>query len=154
MPSKMAQIALVMCVSFALVGCSAPEGTDEQPPASQNEERPDLKEIMVTLGEESGRLNAGLWAEDFDAIAAAADSIANHPNVSDADRTLIQQALGPDFAEFVKGDQRVHATGLALSEAAKGQDLPEVLTLNAQLQRECVACHTAFRDRLADRADK
>lgn len=50
--------------------------------------------------------------------------------------------------------QRVHETGLALSEAAMGQDMPEVLTLNAQLQRECVACHTSFRDRLADRADK
>lgn len=151
MPSKMAQIALVMCVSFALVGCSAQDEADEQSPASQNDERPDLPEIMVGLGEESGKLNAGLWAEDFDAIAVAADSIANHPNVSDADRTLIQKALGPDFAEFVKGDKRVHDTGLALSEAAKGRDMPEVLALNAQLQRECVACHTSFRDRLADR---
>ena len=151
MPSKMAQIVLVMCVSFALVGCSAQDETDEQAPALQNDERPDLPEIMVGLGEESGRLNTGLWAEDFDAIAVAADSIANHPNVSDADRTLIQQALGPDFAEFVKGDKRLHDTGLALSEAAKGRDMPEVLTLNAQLQRECVACHTSFRDRLANR---
>ena len=151
MPSKMAQIVLVMCVSFALVGCSAQDETDEQAPALQNDERPDLPEIMVGLGEESGRLNTGLWAEDFDAIAVAADSIANHPNVSDADRTLIQQALGPDFAEFVKGDKRLHDTGLALSEAAKGRDMPEVLTLDAQLQRECVACHTSFRDRLANR---
>ncbi len=151
MPSRMAQIALAMCIPFALVGCGAQVETDEQAPVPQPDERPDLREIMVGLSEESNHLNAGLWAEDYDAIATAADSIANHPKVSDADRTLIQQALGPDFAEFVKGDQRVHDTGLALFEAAEGQDMEEVMALNAQLQRECVACHALFRERLADR---
>lgn len=151
MQYKVMQIVLALCIPFMLGGCNAQSRTAEQPAATQGEERPDLSEIMVGLSEEADRLNAGLWAEDFDTIAAAADAIANHPNVSDADRALIQAALGPDFAEFVKGDQRVHETGLALSEAATAQNLEEVLALYAQLQRECVACHKSFRDRLANR---
>ena len=151
MQYRMMHIALALCLPILLSGCAVQSQLTEPESTSPSEERPDLREIMVGLGEESSRLDASLWVEDFDAMAAAADSIANHPKVSDTDRALIQTALGPDFAEFVKGDQRVHETGLALSEAAAAQNMEEALVLYAQLQRECVACHTSFRDRLKNR---
>jgi cytochrome c556 len=81
----------------------------------------------------------------------AAEAIAKHPLVSDAERTSIQGVLGEDMPNFAKGDKAVHDTAMAMSEAAKAQDMALVLARNAQLQSECVACHTNFRDRLADR---
>ena len=125
---------------------------DEHMAEAPSGEEMDLKSIMVGLSEASNRINAGLWAGDFEAISAAASAIANHPLVSAEERNAIQQALGEDFADFGQGDHAVHEGGLALVEAAESQDMDAVLAAFTQLQQDCVACHTAFRDRLADRS--
>jgi len=144
-------LVLTLGLGLGLSACgSAAEDAASTTPGQDNAEMT-LKEIMVGLGEDSARVGDGIWVEDFEAISVAAEAIAKHPLVSDAERTSIQGVLGEDMPNFAKGDKAVHDTAMAMSEAAKAQDMALVLARNAQLQSECVACHTNFRDRLADR---
>jgi len=154
-------IMLAVLTSTLLISACGPQPTS--PAASVDGEEaasaaagegtaaaPSLREIMVVLAQDAAQLNDAIWIEDYDTVAAAADNIAGHPNVSPEQRIEFQDALGPEFADFVKSDQRVHNLALQLAEAGRGQDMDQVLSGYAELQRECVACHTAFRDRLTD----
>lgn len=108
----------------------------------------ELRTIMVALGDDMGQLHSALWLEDFDLIVSGAMKVADHPKVSDSEKTRIVKSLGSEFGAFVALDKAVHADALALSEAATAKDLPKVLEGLAQLQGSCVACHTQFRSRL------
>ena len=121
-----------------LTGCGA-----DQPAQSG-----DLKHIMVDLGEQMHTVQTGLWAEDFDAIAAGARAVADHPHVSPEELKRIQGALGSDFASFAAADHLVHDGAVRLTEAAGSRDLDATLREVASLQDGCVACHTQFRVRL------
>lgn len=109
----------------------------------------DLKTIMVELGNDMNAVNAALWVEDWVALAAAGRAIADHPHVSAAEKARVSKALGPDFAAFVAADRRVHDSAVRLSAAATTEDVTAVLGELSELQAACVACHAAFRDRLA-----
>ena len=107
-----------------------------------------LPRIMAWLAEDMNRISAGLWREDWALIADAAERVAFHPKVSEEERRRIFGILGEDAGGFRRADLFVHETAKGLREAARAEAMDRVLTLYADLQRGCVACHDAYRDRL------
>ncbi len=117
-------------------------------PPQEEQDPGDLKHIMVALGDQMTRAQAGLWVEDYEAIAAAARAVAEHPHVSPEERARVQAALGADFADFAQADRKVHDSAVRLAEAADTQSAESTLGELLEVQSGCVACHTQFRDRL------
>ncbi len=108
-----------------------------------------LKPIMVTLGQQMAGMQAGLWVEDFTAVAKAAEGIADHPHVGPDEVARIKGVLGPEMVDFVGADKVVHDAAVRLGEAAAAKDLDATLEELAATQSGCVSCHTQFRARLA-----
>jgi cytochrome c556 len=104
---------------------------------------------MAGLRDDMVRLSDGLWKGDFAAVAAAAEDVADHPQVGAEERVRVQATLGEEFAAFVALDHHVHDLAIRVRDAALREDTAAVLADLAALQRGCVACHGTFRDRLA-----
>jgi hypothetical protein len=107
-----------------------------------------LKEIMQGLERDMATAAHGLWIEDRASVGAGARGVAEHPHVTSEQMAVIQAALGDDFTAFVRHDQEVHGAAVALTEAAATADAG-LLAGYVRVQEGCVACHTAFRTRLA-----
>ena len=112
------------------------------------EGQPTLVEIMRGLEADMARLAHGVWVADFDAVAEAAQAVADHPQVGPDQRTRILTVLGEDGAGFRQADMRVHNLAIELGERARTRDTPAILESLARLQTACVSCHTAYRERL------
>jgi cytochrome c556 len=126
-------------------GAAAARSPDTAAPAAGQQT---LLTVMAGLREDMVRLNDGLWAGDFPAVADAAQSVADHPQVGPGERTRVQAALGESFPAFAGADHEVHELALRVREAALRADTAAVLSTLADLQVGCVACHTRFRERL------
>jgi hypothetical protein len=138
----------------ALGGCTPGEPSGGEPAESTERggvaaSQETLVTVMAGLRADMVRLGDGLWGGDFVAVAAAAEDVADHPQVGAEERLRVQTTLGEEFAAFVALDHRVHDLALGVREAALREDTAAVLTNLGELQRGCVACHGAFRDRLA-----
>jgi hypothetical protein len=138
----------------AVGGCSPGEPSGGEP-AKPTEDggvaasQETLVTVMAGLRADMLRLSDGLWRGDFAAVAAAAEGVAGHPQVGAEERLRVQTTLGEEFAAFVALDHRVHDLAIGVRDAAVREDTVAVLTNLAELQRGCIACHGAFRDRLA-----
>jgi cytochrome c556 len=113
------------------------------------QEGPTFKEIMQGLAEDMNRLNAAIFAEDFDAIERSAAAIAHHPRPSPAERGRLMDAVGPDVELFQSIDRSVHGGAEEMADAARVGDMDGVLRYHGKVMQGCVTCHSAFRDRLA-----
>lgn len=103
---------------------------------------------MVKLAQDMDRIATGLWYEDYDLIEQGARGIAQHPKIPPAQIAKIKKVLGNQFETFVHYDKRVHSLASKLVEAAEARNWSGVLNTHEQLQRGCMSCHTAFRDRV------
>jgi cytochrome c556 len=121
--------------------------SSSQPQAEMDERgtRP-LRSLMTELGQDMSRISDGIWREDFEMIAAAAERIAHHPRVPVHEREVIQETLVERFPAFVAFDHSVHDTAARLAEAAQQGNMSAVLERADRLTHGCVACHTAFRE--------
>jgi hypothetical protein len=152
---RLAMIGLALLPIWTSSGCADPRAVDAGPgaepprdaPASAGESET-LLSVMAGLRADMVRLNEGLWTGDFRGVAAAAESVAEHPEVSAAERLRVQAALGDEFPDFVAADRHVHDLALQVRDAALREDTTQVLTSLSALQTGCIACHTAFRERL------
>jgi hypothetical protein len=120
----------------------------QDPAAAARAALPGLFNIMVGLQGDAYRISRGLWTEQLDTIAAAARSIANHPQVTADELRVVQGILGDDIVAFRALDMQVHDLAVRLGEAAAAGDLEAVVATDAELRAGCVECHTQFRDRL------
>lgn len=107
-----------------------------------------LHPLMVGLAQDMDRIATGLWYEDYDLIQQGAQGIAQHPKIPPAQIAKIKKALDNQFETFVLYDKRVHSLASKLVEAAEACNWSGVLNTHEQLQRGCMSCHTAFRDRV------
>lgn len=109
-----------------------------------------LLPIMAQLGVDMTLLTQGLMREDIALMARAAEAIAHHPPISQDDIERIQRELADKWPEFERLDETVHEASVRLHEAVTGPavDLQDVLSRLHEVQRGCVECHTAFRERL------
>jgi hypothetical protein len=152
---RLAVIALALVPIWTSGGCADRRAVDDGPDAEPPHDAPavagaseTLLTVMVGLRTDMIRLNEGLWTGDFRSVAGAAESVAEHPEVSPAERLRVQAALGDEFPDFVAADRHVHDLALQLRDAALREDTTEVLTSLSALQHGCIACHTMFRERL------
>ena len=109
-----------------------------------------LLQIMQQLGRDLNQISDGMWREDYAAIAAAAQSIAEHPQPPMAERSKIISGLGADAGRFRQGDQTVHDAAMAVKEAAGQENNEHVLKRYNDLVKGCMDCHTNFRARVRD----
>jgi cytochrome c556 len=151
---KLALIALAQLPMWTIGGCdvggstSGSEGEPRATAVSLTEEPATLRGVMSGLQADMIRLNEGLWAGDFEMVAEAARSVADHPQVSPEERQRVQAALGEEFPDFVAADRHVHDSALRVHDAAVREDTEAVLSALSGLQHKCIACHTTFRERL------
>lgn len=111
---------------------------------------PGLFSIMAGLEADMARVSRGLWLEDFDTVAAGADGVANHPRVPPEEFDRIRGVLGEEMSRFGGMDRTVHDRAVELRDAAERGDLEAGLSADARLRRGCVACHSAYRERLRE----
>jgi hypothetical protein len=150
-------LVIACCAVAAAAACGdAPPAADPAagPPAGPVAEATPgilpLKEIMAGLERDLAAVARGLWAEDMELIAAAAGRVAEHPRVPPEEMQAIQGRLGDEFPAFVNLDRRVHDDALELAaEAVAARPVPQLLDRYVQVQQGCVACHVAYRDRVA-----
>lgn len=138
----MSPLNTVRRAALALVAVSWIAGAAAQ-------EGPTFKMIMQGLAEDMNRLNAAIFAEDFEAIERYASAIAHHPRPSPAERARLMDAVGPDMELFQSIDRSVHGGAGEMADAARVGDMDSVLRYHARVMQGCVACHSAFRDQLA-----
>jgi cytochrome c556 len=108
---------------------------------------PTFQSVMQELGRDLHRISDAILQEDYPAIAAAAEAIAEHPHPSAAERRRVGAQLGPDMPRFQQAGEAVHQTAHELHEAAQRRDMEAVLRRYQPLMEGCVACHAQFRER-------
>jgi cytochrome c556 len=114
-----------------------------------------MNRMMQGLSENMARINEGIWREDFEAIAGAAEAIAEHPLPPLLQRLELLAQLGTDSSRFMKADKEMQGAALALKEAAGGRQVAEVVSRYQLLQQHCVECHSWYRQgRLAQDREK
>ena len=104
--------------------------------------------IMQGLSADLAAFSHALWLEDYALMSERSASIASHPPTDPADTERFQQILGDEYEDFYDADHVVHEAAEELHLAVESRDLDAILTRLADVQRGCVACHSAFRDRL------
>ena len=102
----------------------------------------DLRDNLVDIAD-------GLLLDDFDKIAQGADAIAGHPQIPPGQVKLVAAELGSEMAAFKQLDTRVHDLSLEIKAAATTHNLDAVISTYQQLLEGCLACHSAYKERVA-----
>lgn len=109
----------------------------------------DLKEIMQGLRDDSVAILDALLVDDFDAVAVAANGIANHARIPGAQVQLVARELGPEMPAFKQFDHQVHDLSLSIMAAAKEQDRARAIADYQHMLDGCMACHAAYKERVS-----
>lgn len=112
-----------------------------------------MQRIMQGMGEDMAQIADGIWREEYDKVAVAAERIAEHPMPSFLERLALLGRLGSDAPQFMKADEKVQAAALALKEAAGERSIEPVLNRYQALQQNCVSCHNWYRS-VAEKQDQ
>ena len=103
---------------------------------------------MQQMSADMSGFTHALWLEDYEQMAAYANDIANHPDMTSEEMQRIKTELGDEMSGFIAADSVVHHGALRLQEAAEARDLDLILKRLSELQRDCVSCHTQYRQQL------
>lgn len=109
-----------------------------------------LLHIMREMGQNLNDVTGGMLRDDYDAVAAAAQSIANHPQPPMEERLIIIGGLGADAGKFRQDDQIVHDAALALKQAAERKNGELLVERYTNLIGGCMSCHGGFRTRVRE----
>lgn len=104
--------------------------------------------IMRQLSADLTGFTHALWIEDFRRMNQHSAAIAHHAPIDPADIRRFQEILGEEWAAFEEADHAVHEASEELHHAVTERDLEAILTRLDALQRGCVSCHTAYRERV------
>lgn len=107
-----------------------------------------LKEIMQQLRQNFLDVSDGFLMDDFAKVAEGALAIAEHPRVPETDAQRIADELGAEMPVFTNFDVQVHELSLEMYEAARDGDRVAALEAYQGMVAACVACHTAYRERV------
>lgn len=112
-----------------------------------------LKQIMQGLRDDYVKIADGLLTDDFDLVAAGASAIANHPKIPAQQVQLVAAELGQEMPSFKRLDMRVHDLSLDIRDAAEVADRDKALRSYQEMTEGCVACHSAYKKRVARALD-
>jgi cytochrome c553 len=130
-------ITIVAVLTFAVTAATA-------------ENEPTLKEIMQGLRDSLVEMTDGLLLGEADRVSRAARVIAEHPPISEHDRPIIVETLGPEMPAFAHFDQLAHSFSVSIAEAATQGDLARAEREYQQMLGACFACHNAYKTRVAE----
>ena len=110
---------------------------------------PNLKEIMQGLRNDTVEIADGLFLDDFTRVGQAALRIANHDRIPPEQVQRVAAELGAEMPAFKQFDMSVHDLSLAIAAAAKAEDREMAIENFQSMLSGCLACHTAYRARVA-----
>jgi len=108
-----------------------------------------LKEIMQGLRNDVVDISDGLLTDDFEIVARGAIAIAEHPHIPAAQVQLVSQELGAEMPAFKQFDTVVHDLSLVIHAAAEAHDRDAAAMAFHQMLDGCLACHAAYKERVA-----
>jgi len=117
--------------------------------AASADEATTLNEIMQGLNSNLAEITDGLLSDDFELIARGAAGIAEHPRIPPEQVQLVVKELGEEMPAFKQFDTRVHDLSLEIRDAADSLDRNAVISGYRQLMDGCLACHGAYKERVA-----
>ncbi|MDZ7768135.1 MAG: hypothetical protein U5K38_03150 [Woeseiaceae bacterium] len=91
----------------------------------------------------------GLLLGEPDRVSRAALGIAEHPPISERDRSIIAATLGAEMPAFAEFDQLVHSLSVSIGEAATQSDLVRAEREYQQMLNACLGCHSVYKTRVA-----
>jgi len=109
----------------------------------------ELKEIMQELRSNLVDISDGLLTDDFEQVARGASAIARHPKIPAVQVQLVAAELGAEMPAFKQFDKLVHDVSIEIDAAAKLADRDAVISGYQQLIEGCLACHSAYKERVA-----
>ena len=118
--------------------------------AAEPAQEPTLKEIMQGLRDDVFTIADGMFTDDMDRVARGASGIAHHPSIPGEQVQRVAAELGPEMPAFKQLDMRVHDLSLSIISAAEAQDRERISTDFQQLINGCLACHTSYKERVAN----
>jgi cytochrome c556 len=118
--------------------------------AAEPTQEPTLKEIMQSLRDDVFTIADGMFTDDMDRIAQGASGIAHHPSIPGKQVQRVAAELGPEMPAFKQLDIRVHDLSLSIISAAEAQDHERISADFQQLINGCLACHTSYKERVAN----
>lgn len=104
-----------------------------------------LRGIMDQLGKDMQDVAGAIAREDWPAVAALAPRIADHEEPPATEKVRILAWLGTDALKFRGHDKELGAAAATLGQAASAGDGAAVINAFADVQRNCLACHQAYR---------
>lgn len=104
-----------------------------------------LRRFMDALGRQIGRLAQAIMADDLATATAAAEAIANHPQLGLAERGRELGRLGAAVSAFRQADANVRRAALAVKEAAQAGDREALVAGFHHLANTCLACRNRSR---------
>ena len=110
---------------------------------------PDLKKIMQGLRDDTVSMLDGLLTDDLDAVAVAANGIAQHPSIPGTQVQLVARELGAEMPAFKQFDQQVHDLSLSILAAAKEGNRERAIADYQHMISGCLACHAAYKKRVS-----
>ncbi len=119
------------------------------PTAVLTDEPTALQQIMQDLGDNLAEISDGLLNHDLELTAKGAKAIAEHPKIPPEQVHLVAKELGPEMPVFKQFDVRVHNLALEISAAATAGDREAAVSGFHRLVDGCIACHDAYKDRIA-----
>lgn len=108
-----------------------------------------LQQIMQDLGDNLIEISDGLLTHDLELTAKGAKAIAEHPQIPPEQVQMVAQELGPEMPVFKQFDIRVHNLALEINAAATAGDRKAAVAGFHRLVDGCLACHDAYKDRVA-----
>ncbi len=124
----------------------AEEGHDAAPNESNDAQT--LRVIMQGLSVQMQAFSHAMYTDDSVQMVARAGAIFGHANLLPSEVERIKGILGSEMPAFEAADERVHHGAEKLHDIAKTGRTDEVAQQFGEVQRDCVACHTQFRERL------
>ena len=118
-------------------------------PAQEPAQEPALKEIMQELRDNVFVIADGMFTDDMDRVAQGATGIAHHASIPGEQVQRVAAELGPEMAAFKQLDVRVHDLSISIISAAQRQDRERISADFQELVKGCLACHTAYKERVA-----
>lgn len=95
-------------------------------------------------------INEGMYTENYQLIEEGGTAIAEHPVMTEEDKSLIKSTLGDKMKQFVNYDMIVHHHADSIRLAAIQKDMDEIIRHYTVVQKGCIDCHSAFRTKIIE----
>lgn len=104
-----------------------------------------LKRVMQDLSKHMQSTTDAIAREDWDMVLKLAPQIGQHEEPPTSEKLRILAYLGKDAARFRHYDHQTHEAADEMRQAALKQDGKAVIKAYANIQNNCLACHSNFR---------